>query len=98
MSAYVFANFDVTDTEAFAEYAAHAPATVAAYGGEYLARGGPSESWEGDLPVKRVVVLRFPSVERARAWYGSPGYRELRERRLRSATGPLLVTAGLDEP
>ncbi|WP_432826487.1 DUF1330 domain-containing protein [Dactylosporangium sp. CA-092794] len=98
MSAYVFANFDVADAAAFAEYVAHAPATVAAYGGEYLARGGRSESWEGDLPARRVVILRFPSVERAEAWYGSPEYRRLRERRLRCASGPLLITAGLDEP
>ena len=97
MSAYVFANFDVTDTEAFADYVAHAPATVAAHGGEYLARGGTSQAWEGDLPVRRVVILRFSSVEHAQAWYHSPEYRDLRDRRQRAATGPLILTAGLDE-
>ncbi|WP_432838477.1 DUF1330 domain-containing protein [Dactylosporangium sp. CA-092794] len=59
---------------------------------------GPAESWEGDLTARRVVIIRFPSVERAKAWYHSPEYTELREQRLRAASGPLLLTAGLDEP
>ncbi|MFI5958995.1 DUF1330 domain-containing protein [Cryptosporangium sp. NPDC051539] len=97
MTVYVLANFEVTDGEAFADYVAHAPAIVAAYGGEYLARGGFSELWEGDATPKRVVVLRFPDAERAHAWYDSPEYQLLREQRQRAASGPLLMTVGVDE-
>ena len=98
MPAYVIANFDVSDPEAFAAYVAAAPGTVRAHGGEYLARGGDSESWEGDLTVKRVVVLRFPSLEAARRWYDSREYAHLRELRRRAAHGPLIVTEGLTDP
>lgn len=98
MPAYVIANLDVTDPEAFAAYVAAAPATVEAHGGEYLARGGASELWEGDLSVKRVILVRFPSVEAARSWYHSDEYAQLRELRMRAAQGPLIITAGVDEP
>ncbi len=97
MSGYIIANLEVTDPEGFAGYAGKAPATIAAHGGEYLARGGAAELMEGDLPVGRVVVIRFPSVEAARTWYHSPEYQALREIRLRAARGPLIITAGLDE-
>ena len=66
MSGYIIANLEVTDPEGFAGYAGKAPATIAAHGGEYLARGGAAELMEGDLPVGRVVVIRFPSAEVAR--------------------------------
>ncbi len=46
MTAYIIANLEVTDREGFAHYAQSAPATVAAYGGEYLARGGAAELME----------------------------------------------------
>jgi uncharacterized protein (DUF1330 family) len=97
MSAYIIANFEVTDREGFARYVESAPATVAAYGGEYLARGGVTELLEGELLTGRVVVVRFPSTKAAMAWYRSPEYASLREVRLRAARGPLLITAGLDE-
>ncbi len=97
MSAYIVANLEVADREAFARYVAAAPSSVSDYGGEYLARGGAAELLEGELRVGRVVILRFPSTEAALAWYQSPGYTPLREARQRAASGPLLITAGVDE-
>jgi uncharacterized protein (DUF1330 family) len=97
MSAYVVANLAVADREAFARYVATSPASVAEYGGEYLARGGATELLEGELEVGRVVILRFPSVEAALAWYRSPAYAPLREARQCAASGQLLITAGVDE-
>jgi uncharacterized protein (DUF1330 family) len=96
MSAYIIASLEVTDPESFAEYAANVPATIAAHGGEYLARGGASELMEGDVPVDRVVVARFPTVEDARTWYHSDEYTALRKIRLQAAHGPFLITTGVD--
>lgn len=97
MTAYIIANLEVTDRENFARYAQGVPDTVAAYGGEYLARGGAAELMEGELPLGRVVLLRFPSSQAAMAWYRSPEYAPWRHLRLSAARGPLLITAGLDE-
>ena len=51
-----------------------APATVAAHGGEYVVRGGALEAVEGDWHPARLVVLRFPSMDAAKAWYFGEGY------------------------
>lgn len=90
-------NFQVTDPDLYAGYAARASATIAAYGGEYLVRGGAAPAFEGDSPPGRVVVIRFPSVEAATAWYHSAEYAELRAIRQRAAGGSLVIVAGVDE-
>jgi uncharacterized protein (DUF1330 family) len=59
MSAYVIVDMDVTNPAAYDEYRKLAPPTVAAYGGRYLARGGRSETWEGEWIPNRLVILEF---------------------------------------
>ncbi|NZA03435.1 DUF1330 domain-containing protein [Ottowia beijingensis] len=77
MKGYVLAFIDVEDPSSYAPYAAGAPATIAAHGGKYLIRNRPKELREGALPADRLVVLEFPSVAQARAWYESPEYQAL---------------------
>ena len=68
MPAYVIVDIEITDPEQYERYKALAPATVAAYGGRYVARGGATLSLEGDWQSKRLVILEFDSLERAQAW------------------------------
>src|SRR5512146_1294814 len=68
MTAYVIFDIDVQDATTYKEYAALAPATVAMYGGKYLARAGRTEKLEGDWVPKRLVILQFETLERAREW------------------------------
>jgi uncharacterized protein (DUF1330 family) len=75
MAAYVVLNIDVTNPEQYAQYARVAGATVERYGGRYLVRGGKARTLEGSLEPKRLVVLEFPSLERASAWWESEEYR-----------------------
>lgn len=72
---YVIVQVDVQDTEKFEEYRGQVPATIAQYGGEYLVRGGKFEKLEGAEPLGRMVVLKFPSYEQAKAWYHSEEYK-----------------------
>lgn len=95
MPAYVFANIEVTDPVLYEEYRKGVPATIAQYGGRYVARGGAAEGLEGGYAPKRVVILEFPSVERAKAWWDSPEYRPLRAIRQRASRGDLLLIEGL---
>ena len=74
MSAYVIVSSEINDPERFKTYMTAAPATVAQYGGEYVVRGGPLSTLEGGWTPKRLTVLRFASVERAKAWYHGPEY------------------------
>ncbi len=80
-AAYVIVEMKIADLERYRAYMAAAPATIAAAGGEYVVRGGPLEVLEGDWQPSRVAVLRFPSLEQARAWYEGEGYRAARTHR-----------------
>jgi len=95
MSAYVILDITVTDLDLFEEYKNLAPATIEAYGGKYLARGGQAEALEGDWSPNRIVILEFKSSEVAKQWLNSPEYREARSMRLQAATSHTIVVDGV---
>jgi uncharacterized protein (DUF1330 family) len=95
MAVYLIATIDVTDPEAYDRYRAQVPATIAQYGGRFLVRGGAVEALEGEDIPKRVVVLEFPTAERARAWWDSPEYAPLRSLRNSASRGTLYFVAGV---
>ena len=76
MSAYVISELEVRDPVAIETYRTTAAKSIAQYGGRYLVRGGAAEVAEGGPPVKNIVVVEFPSMERLREWYASPEYGE----------------------
>jgi uncharacterized protein (DUF1330 family) len=74
MAAYVIVEIEIRDRERYAEYVRVVPPTIARYGGRYLVRGGRAEGLEGGWEPKRLVVLGFPTFERAKAWWASEEY------------------------
>jgi uncharacterized protein (DUF1330 family) len=94
MTAYVIADIDVQDPEAYREYAALAPGTLEPYGGRYLVRGGGHETLEGGWQPGRLVVLEFPSAEHARRWYACDGYTAARAIRQRASKGSMILAEG----
>ena len=78
---YVIVEMKISDPERYKEYMAAAPATIAAAGGEYVVRGGRHEALEGDWQPARLAVLKFPSLEQAKAWYDGERYRAARAKR-----------------
>ena len=62
---YLIANIDVKDPAKFEEYRRNVLPAIEKFGGRYLIRGGDVRRPEGNLPLKRVVVLEFPTVEAA---------------------------------
>jgi uncharacterized protein (DUF1330 family) len=95
MPAYVIADIDVHDPEAYKEYAAQVQATLEPFEGHYLVRGGASEPLEGDWEPKRLVVIQFPSAEHARGWYTSADYGAVMGLRHSSATGRIILAHGV---
>ncbi len=71
---YLIVEMHITDPERYKQYMAQAPATVKAFGGEYIVRGGRHETLEGDWNPHRVALLRFPSYEQAKAFYEDGDY------------------------
>ena len=78
---YLLVTMNISDPERYKQYMAEAPKAVKAYGGEYLVRGGRHETLEGDWAPHRVAVLRFPSYEKAKAFYEDAQYTQIRELR-----------------
>jgi uncharacterized protein (DUF1330 family) len=95
MSAYLINDMEVTDPVAFEQYRQLSPATVALYGGRFLARGGATQTLDGQWSPKRLVILEFSSAERAKAWFDSPEYATARALRERSARSNIIVTEGV---
>jgi len=80
-SAYIIVDMKVTDPEQYKQYMAVAPDAVKAAGGEYLVRGGRFEALEGNWQPARIAMLRFPSYEKAKAFYDDEMYRAARAKR-----------------
>ncbi len=95
MSAFVIARVNVTNADQYEKYKALAPATIARYQGEYVARGGEVATFEGAEETNRVVVLRFASMEAAKTWYHSPEYQAAKAEREGAADGQFIVVEGL---
>jgi uncharacterized protein (DUF1330 family) len=95
MSAYVIADVEVLDSAGYEQYRQQVPATIAAFGGRYLVRGGAVAALEGDWLPKRCVILEFPSMAQLEAWYESPAYVPLRALRERTTKSRLVKVEGL---
>ncbi len=95
MAAYIIVQIDITDPEAFDVYRAQVPPTLELFGGEYIVRGGEQEILEGEWAYPRCVVLKFPSMEQARAWHASPEYEAPKALRQSAAKGNMLLVEGV---
>lgn len=95
MSALIIVDIEVTDPVLYEDYKRLASASIAAYGGRYLVRGGASEVLDGEWTPRRLVVLQFDSVEQAKAWRASPEYAEAKKVREGCARSNMIVVEGL---
>lgn len=95
MAAYVIAEVNVTDPQLYDEYRKMVPATVQKYGGRFAVRGGAVEAKEGGWNPARLVVLEFPTMAQARAWYHSPEYAPALALRLKAAKANLILVEGV---
>ncbi|AWE51095.1 MULTISPECIES: DUF1330 domain-containing protein [Streptomyces] len=97
MPAYAIAHLrDVTPHAEVAEYIDRITATFEPYGGRFLVHGTAHETVEGDWPGA-VVMIAFPTLAEARAWWESPAYREIAPLRTRHARGDIILVDGVPE-
>jgi uncharacterized protein (DUF1330 family) len=93
---YVIVELEVHDAALYEQYRPHVPAIVARHGGVYLARGGRTESIEGDWNPGRLVLFRFPDAASVHAFFDDPEYRALKAIRHRAADGRIVLVEGLE--
>jgi uncharacterized protein (DUF1330 family) len=96
MPAYIVVEVEVEDPARYEDYKKMVPSSLAAYGGRFLVRGGKVENLEGDWAPKRFVMVEFPSVDQAKAWWSSPEYAEAKALRQATAKTQMIVVEGLD--
>lgn len=92
---YVVAQITVTDPDAYPAYVAKVQPILDMFGGEFLVRGGRSQSYEGTPPGNRTVVIRFPSYEKAMEWYHSDEYAEAKAMRMAASTSVQTIVEGV---
>jgi uncharacterized protein (DUF1330 family) len=95
MPAYVISDVEFLDAELVAHYRALAQASIAKYGGRYIVRGGAIEPVEGDWRPRNIIVVEFPSMERAREWYHSADYAQALAVRQRALKRNLIFIEGV---
>ena len=95
-AAYLVSTSEVKDQELMQDYAEKAGPTIEPYGAELLAATTEVAHMDGSWKPSRVVLFRFPSMERARAWYNSPEYQAIVDMRLKAAESSLIFIEGAD--
>ena len=95
MAAYIVAQIEITDPETFETYRAQVPPILEKYGGEFIVRGGDREVLEGDWPWLRMVILKFPDREAAKAWHASAEYQGPKALRQAASKANMIVVDGV---
>jgi len=95
MSAYVIAEVDVTDPAAYEDYRKLVLPTIEKYGGRFLVRGGKVDTKEGGWQPPRLVIVQFPSMAQAQAWYHSPEYAPALAIRAKASRSRLIIAEGV---
>ena len=94
MAGYIIVDVQITDPEAYERYKAAVPATLAAYGGKFLVRGGHAEVLEGNWEPNRIVVVEFESIEKAKAWWSSHEYAAPKQLRQSASVTQMIAVEG----
>ena len=95
MSAYLIANVVIKDSEKFQDYMKATPSIIKKFGGKFLVRGGDFEICEGSWNPKRIVVVEFESMQKAKQFYNSPQYEAIKHLRKSSAYTEWIFVDGL---
>ncbi len=94
MPAYIIARIEVTDRDRYREYTDATPAAIARFGGRFIVRGGEILALEGPPETRRVVVIEFPSLDKAKEFFHSAEYSQIKKLRDGAATGQFIAIEG----
>jgi len=94
MPAYIIVEVTILNPKGYEEYKKLTPASIAAFGGRFLIRGGKTETLEGDWTPERIVVVEFPDMETAKKWWNSPEYAPAKNIRLITAKTKMILAEG----
>ena len=93
--AYILVDVDIHNSEIYESYKQQVVPIVKAFEGEYIARGGALDVVQDELwSPTRIVLLKFPSIAKAKAFIDSPEYAPVKQMRMDNSTGTLVIVEG----
>jgi uncharacterized protein (DUF1330 family) len=96
MKAYAIAQLkNVVMGPAIVTYLEKIDETLAPFGGKFVIHGGPIEALEGAV-ADAVIMIGFPHMESARAWYASEAYQAILPLRTANSEGSAFLVHGVD--
>ena len=95
MPAYIIVDVNVTNPTRYEDYKKLTPASLIPYDGKFIVRGGQTQTLEGDWIPGRIVVLEFPSTEKANAWWSSEGYAPAKAIRQSASDTRMILVEGV---
>lgn len=96
MPAYVVVEIEIHNPEEYEDYKKLTPASLKNYQGKFIVRGGKTETLEGDWSPQRFVMLEFPTLVLAKAWWASEEYAPAKALRQRTASTKMIVVEGFE--
>ena len=94
MKAYVIVDVFITNSQRYEEYKKLTPGSLLPFEGKFIVRGGTCETLEGSWDPGRIVVVEFPSMEKAKAWWSSSGYAPAKALRQSASDTKMIVVEG----
>lgn len=93
--AYMLVQVDVTNPAQYGEYMKISPGLIEKFGGRFIVRGGQSKTLEGAPATGRIVVVEFPTFERAQQFYDSSEYQAAKKVRAGAANAQFILVEGI---
>ena len=96
MKAYIIVDVKITDEARYEDYKKLTPGSLVPFDGKFIVRGGSTETLEGTWQPGRIVILEFPSKEKARAWWSSDGYAPAKALRQSASITRMIMVEGAE--
>ena len=96
MTAYVVSRVRMKPGAALDCYRQLAASSIERHGGRYLVRAGDQQILEGDW-APATIIVEFPTMDAARAWYASADYAEALKQRDKALERDLILVEGVGE-
>ena len=96
MPAYIVVEVTLHNPAEYEDYKKLTPGSLTNYQGKFIVRGGKTETLEGDWSPQRFVMLEFPTVALAKAWWASEEYAPAKALRQRTASSKMIVVEGVE--
>lgn len=96
MPAYIIVDITIHNKEAYEGYKKLTQASLDAYEGKFIVRGGKTETLEGAWNPERIVVLEFPTADKGRQWWASEEYAAAKKIRQANATTKMILVEGFN--